>query len=308
MVETVKKKKQYHLPDFLRGINHTNCPDWSFVTLKSSFVGGRLPGKNGNYHTGIKALDAPRRTIATNTNWQKSISKTKNVFLNSFHLPGSCLLHPQTQGYTTKKNETSVSVVVADREAANAAIVANAMVALNPIDDDCAFYVEGAQMVHAKNGAGGDGTGRPIHQEPTVRNELQSWWTGEAYETEDYQEGVADEEEEQKKKKALLLTLKQQQQLLSRMTTTTTELKKSSAYENIRRRRKEKEAATLLLLTTHHHYKERTTEGAATTTTDDERARKERRRKEEWDKKTEEARHVQQRKERERAAMEWKTS
>jgi len=136
--EEARREQKYHLPDFLRGIKHTKCQDWSFVTMKSSFAGGISP-EHGNYQTGLKAIDHPRRTLATNTVWQKSISKTKNVFLNTFHLPGSCI--PQGT--------------------ANHRAVSEAASAIHPSDDKCAFMWRGHKWSIRKKVQGGTGKEHP---------------------------------------------------------------------------------------------------------------------------------------------------
>jgi hypothetical protein len=45
----------------------------------------------GTPNLGLVGIDYPMRDIVTNEFWQKSISRTKNVFLNSSHIPGSSL-------------------------------------------------------------------------------------------------------------------------------------------------------------------------------------------------------------------------
>jgi hypothetical protein len=128
------------LPDFLREIHHPPCPDWSFVTMLSSTAGGVV-----NQRTGFASLDYPRRENKTNSVWHKSISKTKNTFLKSIHIDGSCI--PNGTG-----NLSDVTV-------------------MKPWDGQCAFYTDEAIMVHLKG----------IHSqlsrqltEPTVLNELQN--------------------------------------------------------------------------------------------------------------------------------------
>lgn len=115
------------LTDMLRQIDHTSCPDWSFVTIKSSRAGRK---KRGTVETGSVFEDYPVRDNVTDLIWQKSISRTKNIFLNSFHIPGTAL--KQQQGQTTTNN----NVMDAAR--------------LHPKDGECAFYLEEdeAVMVH----------------------------------------------------------------------------------------------------------------------------------------------------------------
>ncbi len=72
----------------------------------------------------LVSLDYPERDSKMNNVWQKSISKTKNLFLNSFHIPGSCL----PQGKVKPSDATAM--------------------AMAPTDDGCAFYIEEAFIVH----------------------------------------------------------------------------------------------------------------------------------------------------------------
>lgn len=130
------------LADMLRQIDHPKCPDWSFVTIKSSRAGRK---KRGAVETGSVFEDYPVRDNATDLIWQKSISRTKNIFLNSFHIPGTAL--KQQQGQTKTNN----NVMDAAR--------------LYPEDGECAFYLEEdeAVMVHFNH--------RVAVQEP-IPNEL----------------------------------------------------------------------------------------------------------------------------------------
>jgi len=116
------KRTQQYLPNFLRGVQHPKCPDWFFVTMTSSLADWML---SNNDITGIAALDYPLREAPTEKQWQKSISRTKSVFLNSFHVPGACL----PQG---KFNMTAYTIT------------------MDPNDSECAFYVDDAFMVHTR--------------------------------------------------------------------------------------------------------------------------------------------------------------
>jgi hypothetical protein len=128
------------LPNFLRGIQHSKCQDWCFVTVKSSLAGFDGSG----YGTGMVAFDYTRRAKDLDTTWAKSISRTKNVFLNSYHLPGSCL--PQ-----------------GSKDLANT-------IAIDPsYSDECGFYIDEAITVHFRGMQGG---GHQLRDEETVTNEL----------------------------------------------------------------------------------------------------------------------------------------
>lgn len=116
------------LPNFLRGIEHPECQDWSFVTMMSVFAGGSV---SDGESIGSILLDRPRQSNETDDVWQKSILRTKNVFYNTYHLPGACL--PQ--------GKTNISDVES----------------MNPIDGECAFYTHDARMIHARNDIIGDG-------------------------------------------------------------------------------------------------------------------------------------------------------
>jgi hypothetical protein len=141
LFNTTKTNRKQHLPGFLRGIVHPECQDWSYITMESSFAGRRV---SGNQHTGLAVFDYPWRQKTTNAVWQKSISRTKNVFLNSYHIPGSSL----PQG---KSNMTDA-------------------IGMHPNEGKCAFYVDEAIMVHVQ-GIQSGGV-RDIGGEPTVENEM----------------------------------------------------------------------------------------------------------------------------------------
>ena len=135
--------QQPKIPALLRGIDHSECNDWCFVTIKSSIAGGGLPQEES---IGLAVLDFPQRANVTNTQWQKSISRTKIVFLNSFHTPGSCL----------PKGETNISDVTK----------------MSPADGKCAFYMNEAVMVHVR-GVQTYGGGYEIpSNEQAIENEL----------------------------------------------------------------------------------------------------------------------------------------
>ena len=127
----------------LRGIDHSECNDWCYITIKSSIAGGGLPQEES---IGLAVLDFPQRANVTNTQWQKSISRTKNVFLNSFHTPGSCL----PEGKTNISDVTKMS----------------------PADGKCAFYIDEGVMVHVR-GVQTYGGGYAIpSNEQAIENEL----------------------------------------------------------------------------------------------------------------------------------------
>ncbi|KAL7505403.1 hypothetical protein ACHAWX_000608 [Stephanocyclus meneghinianus] len=130
------------LPDFLRKLNHSACEDWSFITMRSSTAGGSLPAAP----TGLVGLDFPIRENSTNEVWQKSISKTKSIFLNGFHIPGSSL----PQGKTNVMTDS---------------------LPLFP-NGECAFYTDEAIMVHVR-GIMDEGARSQV-DEPSVLNELAS--------------------------------------------------------------------------------------------------------------------------------------
>jgi len=136
-------QQQQNLPSILRAIDHSECTDWCFVTIKSSIAGGGLPQEES---IGLAVLDFPQRANVTNTQWQKSISRTKNVFLNSFHTPGSCL----------PEGKTNISDVIK----------------MSPADGKCAFYIDEAVMVHVR-GVQTYGGGYEIpSNEQAIENEL----------------------------------------------------------------------------------------------------------------------------------------
>jgi hypothetical protein len=118
LIEEEKENEQRMLYDFLQGLSNPECNDWSYVTMKSSFAGG------GHPKLGLVS-EYPMRDNTTNVDWQKSISRTKNVFLNSFHIPGSSLPEGKTN-------------------------VTTDLVAMHPEIDNhkCAFYTDDAIMVH----------------------------------------------------------------------------------------------------------------------------------------------------------------
>lgn len=134
-------RKYQTLPEFLRGIERPQCQDWCFVTVKSSLAGYEGRG----YGTGLVAFDYTRRTQELTTDWQKSISRTKNAFLNSYHVPGACL-PPGT------------------RDLANT-------IAINPSDGGrCGFFVDEAITVHVRGMQ--FGLQHELEDEVTVQNEL----------------------------------------------------------------------------------------------------------------------------------------
>ena len=96
--------------------------------MKSSSVGRRV---SGNQHTRLAVFDYPLWANTTNTVWQKSISRTKNVFLKSFHIPGLSL----PQG---KSNNITYAI------------------SMHPNEGKCAFYVDKAIMVHIQGIQFGD--------------------------------------------------------------------------------------------------------------------------------------------------------
>jgi len=120
--------------------------------MASSMTGGGDGGKGlpEQYRTGIAALDYPRRKVQAKRKWQKSIIRTKNVILNSFHIPGSCL--PQGKPPSSDINTTDA-------------------IPMFPKDGGCAFYVYDVQMVHMR----GIQSGMSEKLEGnTVVNDLQS--------------------------------------------------------------------------------------------------------------------------------------
>ena len=113
--------KQKNLADVLRKIHHPVCEDWSFVTLESAVAGRKSPMDN----TGLVAYDYSIREKEAERTWQKSIGRTKNVFVNSFHIPGSCLL----PGKSSMSDLQSI----------------------HPRDGECAFYInDEAMMIHTR--------------------------------------------------------------------------------------------------------------------------------------------------------------
>ena len=132
--------EQPSLPDFLRGIKHTKCLDWCFVTVKSSLAGFDGDGDG----TGMVTYDYSRRAKDLDTTWAKSIGRTKNVFLNSYHLPGACL-PPESRDLTNT-------------------------VAIDPsYSDECGFYLDEAITVHVRGMQDGE---HELQDEETVTNEL----------------------------------------------------------------------------------------------------------------------------------------
>jgi len=117
-----KKVQKKKMVDLLREISHPPCQDWSFVTMKSVNAGVRK--NESRSRVGLIAHDYPHQDKEPNIIYRKSILRTKNVFLNSFHLPGSVLL----------PGVTNISEVVEQ--------------VLENKKDTCAFYWDGAIMVH----------------------------------------------------------------------------------------------------------------------------------------------------------------
>ena len=112
---------QKNLADVIRQIHHPVCEGWSFVTVESAVAGRKSPLDN----TGLVAYDYSIREKKTEQTWQKSISRTKNVFVNSFHIPGSCLL-PGTSSMSDLQS-------------------------IHPNDGKCAFYInDEAMVIHAR--------------------------------------------------------------------------------------------------------------------------------------------------------------
>ncbi len=128
-----------NLPNFLRGIERPQCQDWCFVTMKSSLAG--FDGSSDG--TGLVAFDYSRRTKDLDSTWAKSISRTKNVFLNSYHIPGACL-PPGAKGLTNTY-------------------------AIDPSDGECGFYIDEAITVHVRGMQYGE---HELQDEETVPNEL----------------------------------------------------------------------------------------------------------------------------------------
>ena len=116
--EEMTRNGRRKLPDFLRGIEHPECRDWSYVTMLSAFSGG-----SDGVDTGLRIRDRPRQTYEANDVWQKSIIRTKNVFHNTFHLPGACL----------PPGKSNISDAIG----------------MHPIHNECAFYTHDAIMIHA---------------------------------------------------------------------------------------------------------------------------------------------------------------
>ena len=114
----MQRNSRRKLPDFLRGIEHPECRDWSYVTMLSAFSGG-----SDGVDTGLRIRDRPRQSNETNDVWQKSIIRTKNVFHNTFHLPGACL----------PPGKSNISDAIS----------------MHPIHNECAFYTHDAIMIHA---------------------------------------------------------------------------------------------------------------------------------------------------------------
>lgn len=142
------KTKQKYLPDFLRNTNHEACQEWSYMTMESSFAGGRPVDKDP---IGLAVFDAPRREIETNTRWHKSISRTNRVFLNSFHVPGSCL----------EPGKDDVKDVIP----------------MHPSKGNCAFYTDEAIMVHMRGLVRGWNK-VDKKEEETVENEVRQLMIG----------------------------------------------------------------------------------------------------------------------------------
>jgi hypothetical protein len=73
------------ISDFLRGIIHPKCQNWSYVAMSSSTSARVVPD---NQETGLVLFDHPTRGTTTNHVWLKSIARTEKCFLNSHHILG----------------------------------------------------------------------------------------------------------------------------------------------------------------------------------------------------------------------------
>ena len=89
--------------------------------------------------------------IETNTRWHKSISRTNRVFLNSFHVPGSCL----------EPGKDDVKDVIP----------------MHPSKGNCAFYTDEAIMVHMRGLVRGWNK-VDKKEEETVENEVRQLMIG----------------------------------------------------------------------------------------------------------------------------------
>ena len=145
----VKEDSLRHLKlgTFLRQIDHEGCQDWSFVTMESS-TAGRGDKTLPFGQTGIVSLDYPMRENTTNRIWHKSISRTKNVFSNSIHIPSSSLPHG-------KGNLNDVLTLAPDR------------------NSECAFYLKNAIIIHTRGLQKQDVANRK-NLENAIPNELVS--------------------------------------------------------------------------------------------------------------------------------------
>ena len=140
-------KQNPKLAERLRKINHKECEDWAFVTFESSTAGKNI-GESSM--TRMVGLDYPHREKATNRVWQKSISRTKNVFLTSIHIPGSSLP-------AGKISMSDLQVMV-------------------PADNKCAFYMNTADaiVIHARS----QGKGSQVQIKDPIPNELIAYLGG----------------------------------------------------------------------------------------------------------------------------------
>jgi hypothetical protein len=73
------------ISDFLRGIIHPKCQNWSYVSTSSSSSARVVPD---NQETGLVQFDHPTWGNTTNHVWLKSIARTEKCFLNSPHILG----------------------------------------------------------------------------------------------------------------------------------------------------------------------------------------------------------------------------
>lgn len=145
----VKEDSLRHLKlgTLLRQIDHEGCQDWSFVTMESS-TAGRGDKTLPFGQTGIVSLDYPMRENTTNRIWHKSISRTKNVFSNSIHIPSSSLPHG-------KGNLNDVLTLAPDG------------------NSECAFYLKNAIIIHTRGLQKQDVANRE-NLENAIPNELVS--------------------------------------------------------------------------------------------------------------------------------------